>query len=445
MSISRHLKPEADGLRVRNSVRIGGGAGFASDRIDALGPLIRNGSVDYIILEMLAERTLAILQGAQEIGRDGFFPSLLHRLDRYLPECLDKGIGIITNGGGVDPLGAAKRIAETRSRRDIPCRIGVVTGDDVRAAILRDDVMIPEYGVRLSEIGRGCISAHAYLGSEGIERCLADGAHVVITGRVADPALVLGPVRHALGWSPTDFDLAARGLVAGHLVECGAQATGGYFADAVNKTVPDLETVGYPIAEVHCDGRIVISKPSETGGVVDRRTVTEQLLYEVHDPSQYLTPDAVIDLSQAEVDEAQDGVHVTGIAGRPAPETLKVLVALENGYLVEGGISYHGPGALERAALAEDILRKRFKLILRGKARDIWFTRYGTGDVRLHMCARVRDTQQADILAAEVEALYTNGPAGGGGARAVVRRSLEIVSTLIPRDTVSVSVEMIDA
>lgn len=430
---------------MNNSIRIGGGAGFASDRADALGPLIERGEVDYIILEMLAERTLALLQAAREGGREGFFPSLSRRLDRYLPDCLERGIGIVTNGGGVDPLGAARQVAATRNRGDLPCRIGVVLGDDVRAAVLRDDVVIPEYGVRLSELSRGCLSAHAYLGAEGIEQCLAEGAHVVITGRVADPALVLGPARHKLGWAADEHDLTASALMAGHLIECGAQATGGYFADGVNKRVPGLNEVGYPIAEIHRDGRIVISKPPETGGLVNRGTVTEQLLYEVHDPGNYITPDAVIDLYGASVTEEPDGVHVTGITGQPAPDTLKVLISLENGYLVEGGISYHGPSSAERAKMAEDILRSRFRKVLRGKSRDIWFTRYGSDDVRLCVCARVRDPLQAEIFAAEIEALYTNGPAGGGGARSAVRRSLEVVNAFLPRDAVSVSMEIIDA
>jgi len=433
------------GARVNNSVRIGGGAGFASDRIDALGPLIERGEVDYIILEMLAERTLALLQAAREGGREGFFSSLSRRLDRFLPSCLERGIGIVTNGGGVDPLGAARHVAATRNRRDLPCRIGVVMGDDVRAAVLRDDVMIPEHGVRLSELGRGCLSAHAYLGADGIEHCLAEGAHVVITGRVADPALVLGPARHRLGWETDAYDLAASALMAGHLIECGAQVTGGYYADGVHKQVPGLHEVGYPIAEIHRDGRVIISKPSGTGGLVNRSTVTEQLLYEVHDPGNYITPDAIVNLYDANVIEEPDGVHVTGISGQPAPDTLKVLISLENGYLVEGGISYHGPSATDRADIAEEILRNRFRKTLRGKPGDIWFTRYGYDDVRLLVCARARDPLQAEIFAAEIEALYTNGPAGGGGARSVVRRSLEVVSAFLPRDAVSVSTEIIDA
>ena len=304
------------------------------------------------------------------------------------------------------------------------------------------------------------VCANAYLGAFEIADAIRAGAQVVVTGRVADPALVLGPALAHHGWARDDWDRLAGATMAGHLLECGAQVSGGYFADPGLKDVPGLADVGFPIAEIDADGGCVVGKAAGTGGRVDARTVKEQLLYEIHDPARYLTPDVVADISQAEViEEGPDRVRLSGVRGHPRTPTLKASVFLDGGWFGEGGISYAGPNAEARARLAMDILRSRC-----GRDLELRFDLVGAcsilgddagrmlratppgelRDVRLHVAARHDDAAPIDRLLRELTALWTCGPAGGGGVRVNRRQRLATRSCLVPRDRVPARWDFVD-
>jgi hypothetical protein len=298
------------------------------------------------------------------------------------------------------------------------------------------------------------VSANAYLGANEIAQALRAGAQVVVTGRVADPALALGPMLAHFDWKQDDWDRLACGTMAGHLLECGAQVTGGYFADPGVKDVPDVANAGFPIVEMHEDGTFIVTKAAATGGCVDRRTVTEQLLYEIHDPAAYLTPDVVADIMGAELTQAgPNRVQVTGVRGHPRPPTLKATLCYEGGWLAEGEISYAGPNATARARLAADIVRERLDYLGHGGlamradligvasvfADDAgrWWTDHDLAprdDVRLRIAAAPATKDEAEAVTREVLALYTCGPAGGGGVRTSIAPRLASDSCLVPRE-----------
>jgi hypothetical protein len=296
------------------------------------------------------------------------------------------------------------------------------------------------------------VCANAYLGADAIADALLAGADIVVTGRVADPSLAVGPALAHFGWRRDDWDRLARATMAGHLLECGAQVTGGYYADPGYKDVPGLAEVGYPIAEIDADGHCTITKPPGSGGRIDSHTVKEQLLYEVHDPAAYLTPDVVADLSEARVVElGLDRVRVEGVRGHPRPATLKVNVFCEQGWLAEGEISYAGPRAEARARLAAQVLRERLAALaplrvdligvasILGDDGGAWLAAQpegGARDVRLRVAALHDDKATAERLLREVTALYTCGPAGGGGVRTGLRQRLSTRSCFVPRERV---------
>ena len=285
-------------------VFIGAAAGFAGDRSDAGGPVVdalaAQSGPRFLMYETLAERTLALCQlERRQNPQRGYSPALDRMLPPVLARCLAAGIKIIGNFGAANPAAAARRIEEMARALGLrPPRIAAVEGDDIAAKLSAHDLASRRVdGVDLAR-AREIISANLYLGAQPIAQALDQGADIVVTGRVADSALALGPLLHAFRWSADDWDRLAAGTLAGHLLECGAQVTGGYFADPGYKDVPGLAEVGYPIDEVDETGEIVITKPAGTGGVVDRLTVIEQMLYEIHDPSAYLAPDVILDLSE---------------------------------------------------------------------------------------------------------------------------------------------------
>ncbi len=439
-------------------LRIGCAAGFSGDRTDAAGPvvdaLVAAGGPAVLIFETLAERTLALAQLARRADpQAGYEPLLADLLRPVLPACLAHGVRIVSNFGAANPMAAARRIAALARELELPVpRIAVVTGDDLMDRLAQ----LPALDLPLNSI----VSANAYLGAGDIATALRAGAQIVVCGRVADPALALGPALAHFGWALDDWDRLAGATMAGHLLECGAQVTGGYFADPGFKDVPDLAHVGYPIAELHADGHCVIGKPPGTGGRVDRRTVTEQLLYEVHDPAAYLTPDVVADISEARLEDAgPDRVRLRGVRGHPRPQTLKVNVCHEHGWLAEGEISYAGPRAEARARLAGEVLRERLggaatvRLDLIGVASVLsddagrWLAAQPPGearDVRLRAATSHAERAVAERLVREVTALYTCGPAAGGGVRTSLRPRLGMVSCAVPREAVRSSFTWLD-
>jgi hypothetical protein len=439
---------------------IAAAAGFAADRTDAGIPLVRDlmgrKGNRFLIYETLGERTLALSQ--LERRRDpsrGYNPALELFLEPIIHDCLKSGIRIVGNFGAANPRGAAAVIADLATRRGFPtARIAVVEGDDLSGRMSADDLAKRETGGRLLASRPAIIAANAYLGASPIAEALRQGADIVITGRVADAALTLGPLLYSFGWPLDDWQRLAAGTLAGHLLECGSQITGGYFADPGMKDVPRLDAVGYPIAEIDPSGNIVITKPADTGGVVDRRTVTEQLLYEIHDPAAYLTPDVVLDLSEVQLEEiGPNRVRVTGGIGRRRPDTLKATVCIDGGLLAEAEISYAGPNAAARARLAIDIVRARMArrapdMEIRADAIGLMSilgdtagsllaaepTSLDAEDVRVRFAAQAMDRTPLEMLTNEVEALYCAGPAGGGGVRTRLTPRLASASCLIERE-----------
>lgn len=419
-------------------VRIGCGAGFAGDRLEPAVDLVERGALDTLVLECLGERTvsLASLRATDGSG-PGHDPLLRRRLSSLLEPLARRGTRLVTNAGAADPIGAARMARELALELGVSPRIAAVTGDDV---LDRIDLSAPawEDGRPLEEHGE-LVSANAYLGVDALLPALRGGADVVIAGRAADPSLFLAPLLDSLGWDPRDEEPMAAGTLVGHLLECAGQVTGGYFADPGVKDVPDLANLGFPLAEVSRDGTAVITKLPGTGGRVDRWTVTEQLTYEVTDPTAYLTPDVTLDLTGVRPEEVgADRVRVSGARGRARPERLKVSVGYRAGFRGEGEISYAGPGARARARLAGEVVRERLRGLLPVRVDLV-----GGGDdpaevgeCRLRVAGLGADRTIAQAVEEEVTALYTCGPAGGGGVRTRASEVIGILSTTVGRDLV---------
>jgi hypothetical protein len=450
-------------MTTTDTLRVGAAAGFSGDRTDAarsvVDTLMRRDGPAVLIFETLAERTLALAQLArQENPQGGYEPLLDELVGPVLRDCLQRGIRIVSNFGAANPRGAALRIRALALEQGCRApRIAVVTGDDVSGPDQREALR-----ACLGPAGKDIeiASANAYLGAEAIAQALRDGADIVVTGRVADPSLTVGPAMAHFGWAADDWDRLARATMAGHLLECGAQVCGGYYADPGYKDVPDLAHVGYPIAEIDADGGCIVGKADATGGCLDEHTVKEQLLYELHDPSAYLTPDVTADISEATVTAlAPDRVRLAGVRGHARPDTLKVNVFHRHGWLAEGEISYAGRGAEARARLAADVLRTRLagcgplRVDLIGVtsvfADDAgrWLTAHPGGaarDVRLRVAMSHADRATAERLPREVTALYTCGPAGGGGVRTALRARLGTLSCSVPRSLAQARLEFVE-
>lgn len=441
-------------------IRIGAGAGFAGDRIEPALELVEQGALDFLVLECLAERTIALAQGARRADpAAGFDGLLLDRMRRVLPAAVARGVRIVTNAGAANPIGAAQAVAAlVRDMGLAPLRIAAVTGDDVLDIITASPFALTDHAGSSADLPP-IISANAYLGAGPIVAALEQGAQIVITGRVGDPALFVGPLAHAFGWSLDDAPLIGRATVLGHLLECAGQLTGGYFADGGRKQVPGLARLGFPLAEVERDASAILTKVAGSGGQVTIAGCKEQLLYEILDPAAYLQADVVADFRSVRFAEVgADQIAVAGGDGRARPDTLKVSIGYDDGFIGEGQISYAGPGAVDRAQLAAEIVRERLALI--GAALDELrcevigvdaVDRTGRGEtstareVRLRVVGRARTEKAADLVGAEVEALYTNGPFGGGGVARSVRAVVAVASTLIPARLVTPSVTLVEA
>jgi Acyclic terpene utilisation family protein AtuA len=434
------------------TVRIGAGAGYSGDRIDPAVELAAKGGIQYLVFECLAERTIALAQKARRLDPSaGYDPLLEERMEAVLPLCVTDRIRIISNMGAANPQAAARRTRQIAQRLGLGrLRIAAVTGDDVLAAVSAGRFTFLENGLAIESLGEKLISANAYMNAEPLVEALGAGADVILTGRVADPALFLAPLVFEFGWAWNDWQRLGQGTVVGHLLECAGQLTGGYFADPGYKDVPGLARLGFPIAEVYPDGEAILSKVEGSGGMITRATCTEQLLYEIENPSAYLTPDVVADFASVSLEEiGKDRVRVTGGSGRERPATWKVSVGVDGGFIGEGQISYAGPGALGRARLAQAIVAERLKDAALAELRfdligvdaihgaRLSRTEVEPYEVRLRVTARAHTERGAGRVPREVEALYTNGPAGGGGVAGSTRETVAMLSTLIPRELVT--------
>jgi len=444
---------------MKKSVRIGSGAGYAGDRWDPAVELAEKGDIDYLAFECLAERTIA--REALAMHHDpeaGYNPRLAERMEAVLPVCAERGVRVISNMGAANPRAAARRVCEIAAEAGVnELRCAVLLGDDVRETVsAMPELALMETGAPLESILPKMAAANAYLGADGIRDALATDAEVVMTGRVADPSLFVGAMLHGLGWDYGDYDRLAHGTVAGHLLECAGQVTGGYFADPGKKDVEGLARLGFPFADVSTDGAIVLGKVDGSGGRVDAMTCTEQLLYEMHDPTAYITPDCVLDVTDVSFAEtAPDRVQVDGARARPRTPTYKVSIGYFDGYMGEGQISYGGPNAVARARLAGQIVEERLKMhgfgfdelrveligmeSLHGPAPD----RPEPYEVRLRIAGRTDNRRAAEALGWEIETLLTNGPQGGAGDSKQVKEILAVQSVLLPRDLVSTRIDVV--
>ncbi|MEU9242299.1 acyclic terpene utilization AtuA family protein [Streptomyces sp. NPDC048385] len=434
------------------ATRIACGAGFSGDRFEPAADLLDRGDLDYLVLECLAERTMAagtLRHLSDPLG--GYDPFLERRLAPLLPAVAERGTKVVTNLGAADPAAAGRAAARLARRLELDLAFAVVTGDEVTDAL---DPRLPaqEDGRPLADHGR-LISAHAYLGADAVRAALDAGADVVITGRVADPSLFVGCLAHHRGWDLGDADQVAHGTLVGHLLECAGQVTGGYFADPPLSEIPGLAHLGFPVAEV-TDTDAVITKLPGTGGRVDAATVAEQLGYEIGDPARYLTPDVHADFSAVTVtDLGGDRVRVSGSRGRLAPADLKVSVGFQGGFRCEAEIDYAGTGARRRAELAAAVVRERTQGLFRHLhdellgvdpiAQHDGTTLPGSGRCRLSLVAQADDAATAARLGEEVTALYTNGPAGGGGVRVTTEPVLGVLSSTVSRKAAAASIDLL--
>lgn len=442
-------------------IRIASGAGYAGDRIEPAVDLMLNGNINYIVFECLAERTIAIAQ--QEKLKDpnkGYNGLLEYRFEKILPICKEKNIKVITNMGAANPLGAIKKIKSMAEEMNIKgLKIAAVLGDDISDKLDRYlDCEVLELKTPLNTIKDKLVSANVYLGVDGIVEALKNGADIVVTGRCADPAIFMAPLIYEFGWDVENYDLIGKGIMIGHLLECGAQVCGGYFAVPGYNEVEDLWNVGFPIAEVSENGDVVITKTETSGGVVSTHTCKEQLIYEIHDPKNYMTPDGVANFTTISLKELEKNkVFLTGATGKKKPATLKVSIGYKDCFIGTGEISYGGSTAYEKAKLAGEVVKKRLdftgvkydelKVDLIG-VNSLYGNSIGKklcdpallGEVRLRVAGRTVKREDAVKIGNEVETLYTNGPSGGGGVIKSASEVVSICSIFIPREDIELEV-----
>ncbi len=437
------------------TIRIGSGAGYAGDRLEPALELIEKGNIQYISFECLAERTIAIGQQAKlKDPTKGYNGLLVHRMTKAIPLAHKHGVKIITNMGSANPEAAAKVCVDIAKEAGISgIKIACVLGDDLLPVLDQFmDVEVWETKKPLRELDGEIVSANAYMGVEGILKALEGGADIVITGRVSDPAIFMAPLIYEFGWSLEDWDKLGKGTNIGHLLECGGQVTGGYYAEPGKKDVPGVGHLGFPIIECDEEGNYIVTKVPEAGGLVTPDTCTEQQIYEIHDPSTYFTPNVVADFSKITFTQIdKDVVKVEGATGRPKTDTFKCSIGYRDCYIGDGEISYGGPGCVERAKLALEIVKERLELVAPNAFDELKYDIIGCNsiywnpdfkyceepsEVRVRVAGRAKTKAVADIIANEVEALYTNGPAGGCGAVKRTRDIVSVASILVDRNLV---------
>ncbi len=430
-----------------DTIRIGYGQGFWGDSI--LGPvrLVREGPLDYLALDYLAEVTMSIMQKLR--GRNpqaGYATDFVKTLERTLPTIHEKGIKVIANAGGVNPEACLAAVLElARSQGIQGLKVGIIEGDDILARVPElvsggHAMKNMDDGRPLSDIQDKLLSANAYIGAFAVAECLAQGAQIVIGGRLTDPALVTGPMVHEFGWSPEDYDRLAAGTVAGHIAECGAQCTGGNFTDW--RAVADFVRIGYPVIEAHRSGDFVVTKHDGTGGLLNKKTVVSQLLYEMGDPRHYLGPDCVADFTSATITEdGPDRVKLTGIKGGPPTDSYKVSLSYKNGYKATGQLTVAGPDALAKAKLCADIVFGRLELdgckfeesekvvefVGSGVCHEGILQSEDPPEVVLRVGVKCPDKDRVDRFGMELVPLVTSGPPGVTGFAGGRPKATEIV------------------
>ncbi len=443
------------------TIRIGSGAAWWGDRVE---PAILNadkGDLDYLCFETMAEATISAAQ--VRARRDSTFPGydtyLDARIGGVLPGCLKRGTKIITNQGWINPDAAAERIVYwLRQNGAAGVTVASVNGSLITDRVLELTSTILENGKPTSSLKPNLVSAEVYLGAEPIVQALKTGAQIVVTGRVADPSLFLAPMMYEFGWDPLDHTHLGAGNGIGHLLECGAQVTGGYFSDPGFKDVPEPWNLAFPIAEVSSDGSCVLSKVAGSGGAINLMTVKEQCLYEVHDPANYLTPDVVVDFTTIRLEQVgPDRVRVSNISGKPRTPTLKVSIGCTEGYVGEDMFFYAGPGALRRAQLAKKILEERFKIV-KLQAEDLRIDFLGVNaihgemspaggpepyEIAVRVAARTKTKEEAIKVGREVDGMAVSGVAHTGKRVPHQDRFREIIgvwSSLVAREKVHPSI-----
>ena len=444
-------------------VRVGGGSAGAEERIDAAVELAEKGELDYLCFDSLSEVELSSIAIAMRhdpatLGYDVFAEA---KMSEVLPAALKNGVRIVANLGGRNPAAARDMMLGIAGRAGYGgVKIAAVLGDDVLDLVRELKLRTVETDRDVNEFGDDLVSAHAYVPCDSIVAALAQGAAAVVTGRVGDASLFLAPLIHEFGWAGDDWDRRASGIVMGHLLECAAQVSGGFFADPPYKVVPDLHRVGFPIAEVSESGAAIITKIDGTGGLVSEATVKEQLLYEVHDPNNYIEADVISDFGRIEIAEiGPDRVAVSGVRGKPQPDQLKVSLGVREGYFGGGTIYYGGPGALGRAKLAAESIRKRIDYLgLKPDKLEIYLLGvnglFGSApgvpesepwEVGLRTAAIVKNQADAVTIAREsTTAMSNNGPAAVT-ARQRQYELKEVIGyyhTFVDRDQVKTSVSM---
>ena len=452
--------------RAKDIVRVAAGQGFWGDWLEAPRRQVEGGEIDYLMLDYLAEVTMSILQKQKE--RDpkmGYARDFVGAIESILPSIAKRGVRVIANAGGVNPpacADAVRAVAEKAGvRNDV--RVGVVTGDDLLPRL--DDLLASGHELRnmdtgepLSTVRDRVLSANAYIGSVPIVEALTRGANVVITGRSTDTALTMAPIRFEFGWGAEEWNKLAAGIIAGHIIECGAQCSGGNCLYDW-RSIPDLADVGYPIVEAHADGTFEITKHPGTGGRISVPTVTEQLVYEMGDPHSYITPDVVADFTTIQLAPAgPDRVRVYGIQGRPPTDKLKVSIAYRAGFKAVGTLVYSWPDALEKAQRADEVLRGRLDNL--GLRFDQLLTEYvgssathgplaGTPhdvpEVQLRVGVRSPDRASVERFTRELAPLVLNGPpsvTGFAGGRPKVEEIVAYWPALIDKRVVQTTVEV---
>jgi hypothetical protein len=447
-------------------IRIGAGSAWWGDRVEPAALNAEKGDLDYLCFETMAEATISAAQ--VRARRDPSFPGydtyLDDRMKAVLPACLERGTRIVSNQGWINPEGAARRVVHwLREFGARGVKVAAVGGSLITGRVLELTDRIMENGEPTSTLAANLISAEVYLGAEPIAEALRAGARIVVTGRAADPSIFMAPMMHEFGWDPLDHARVGQGSGIGHLLECGAQVTGGYFSDPGFKDVPDPWNFGFPIAEVDEDGSAVITKVAGTGGAVNLMTVKEQLLYEVHDPANYITPDVVVDFTTTKLEQVgPDRVRVSRISGKPRTPTYKVSISCAEGFIGEDMFFYAGPGALRRAQLAKRILEERFRIVglqaeevridflgmnaIHGVASPAnWPEPY---EIAVRVAARTRTREEALKVGREVDGMAVSGIAHTGKRVPHQDRTREVIgvwSSLVSRERVKPTITYLES